>query len=129
MEAASATHASVLAGLVHTSRAGASSQAGVRLSRRKEAPSEVPGGFVSLQMVLVLMPCAPSPGPLFSSGGQPAPCGSQASWTKSQNPDPFADLGDLSSGLQGNVEGTLGVWKLFPCRRFILVCLTLSCPK
>ncbi|PNI30807.1 GAK isoform 20, partial [Pan troglodytes] len=46
---------------------------------------------------------APTPateGPLFSSGGQPAPCGSQASWTKSQNPDPFADLGDLSSGLQ-----------------------------
>ncbi|XP_054205588.1 cyclin-G-associated kinase isoform X39 [Homo sapiens] len=46
---------------------------------------------------------APTPateGPLFSPGGQPAPCGSQASWTKSQNPDPFADLGDLSSGLQ-----------------------------
>ncbi|XP_031520669.1 cyclin-G-associated kinase isoform X4 [Papio anubis] len=46
---------------------------------------------------------APTPameGPLFSPGGQPAPCGPQASWTKSQNPDPFADLGDLSSGLQ-----------------------------
>uniref|UniRef100_A0A2I3GST1 Cyclin G associated kinase n=1 Tax=Nomascus leucogenys TaxID=61853 RepID=A0A2I3GST1_NOMLE len=44
-------------------------------------------------------------GPLFSPGGQPAPCGSQASWTKSQNPDPFADLGDLSSGLQGSPAG------------------------
>lgn len=129
MEAASTTCASVLAGLLHTGRAGASSQAGVRLSRRKEERSEVPGGCVSLQVVLVLTPCAPFPGPLFSPGGQPAPCGSQASWTKSQNPDPFADLGDLSSGLQGNVEGTLRVWKQFPCRRFILVCLTLSCPK
>ncbi|XP_063475409.1 cyclin-G-associated kinase isoform X6 [Symphalangus syndactylus] len=51
---------------------------------------------------------APTPateGPLFSPGGQPAPCGSQASWTKSQNPDPFADLGDLSSGLQGSPAG------------------------
>ncbi|KAL4842281.1 hypothetical protein H8958_004892 [Nasalis larvatus] len=51
---------------------------------------------------------APAPateGPLFSPGGQPAPCGSQASWTKSQNPDPFADLGDLSSGLQGSPAG------------------------
>uniref|UniRef100_A0A2K6C4R3 Cyclin G associated kinase n=1 Tax=Macaca nemestrina TaxID=9545 RepID=A0A2K6C4R3_MACNE len=51
---------------------------------------------------------APTPateGPLFSPGGQLAPCGPQASWTKSQNPDPFADLGDLSSGLQGSPAG------------------------
>lgn len=44
-----------------------------------------------------------SPGPLFSRGGQPTPPGPQPSQTKPQSLDPFADLGDLSSGLQGNV--------------------------
>uniref|UniRef100_A0A2K6ENF3 Cyclin G associated kinase n=1 Tax=Propithecus coquereli TaxID=379532 RepID=A0A2K6ENF3_PROCO len=51
---------------------------------------------------------APAPateGPLFSSGGQTAPSGPQASWIKSQSLDPFADLGDLSSGLQGSPAG------------------------
>uniref|UniRef100_A0A8C5V235 Cyclin G associated kinase n=1 Tax=Microcebus murinus TaxID=30608 RepID=A0A8C5V235_MICMU len=44
-------------------------------------------------------------GPPFSSGGQAAPSGPQASWIKSQSLDPFADLGDLSSGLQGSPAG------------------------
>lgn len=51
---------------------------------------------------------APAPtgeGPFFSPGGQPAPPGPPASWTKSQSLDPFADLGDLSSGLQGSPAG------------------------
>ncbi|KAJ8783524.1 hypothetical protein J1605_009229 [Eschrichtius robustus] len=46
---------------------------------------------------------APAPaaeGPFVSPGGQPAPPGPPASQTKSQSQDPFADLGDLSSGLQ-----------------------------
>uniref|UniRef100_A0A8C6F5W7 Cyclin G associated kinase n=1 Tax=Monodon monoceros TaxID=40151 RepID=A0A8C6F5W7_MONMO len=48
---------------------------------------------------------APAPaaeGPFVSPGGQPAPPGPPASQTKSQSHDPFADLGDLSSGLQGS---------------------------
>ncbi|XP_060004957.1 cyclin-G-associated kinase isoform X2 [Lagenorhynchus albirostris] len=48
---------------------------------------------------------APTPaaeGPFVSPGGQPAPPGPPASQTKSQSQDPFADLGDLSSGLQGS---------------------------
>ncbi|XP_053433823.1 cyclin-G-associated kinase isoform X3 [Nycticebus coucang] len=52
---------------------------------------------------------APTPateGPVFSSGGQPAPSGLPASWTKSQSLDPFADLGDLSSSLQGLPTGS-----------------------
>uniref|UniRef100_H0XDK9 Cyclin G associated kinase n=1 Tax=Otolemur garnettii TaxID=30611 RepID=H0XDK9_OTOGA len=52
---------------------------------------------------------APTPateGPVFSSGGQPAPSGLPANWTKSQSLDPFADLGDLSSGLQGLPTGS-----------------------
>ncbi|KAH0515392.1 Cyclin-G-associated kinase [Microtus ochrogaster] len=40
-------------------------------------------------------------GPLFSSGGHPAPPGHHPSQTKSQSLDPFADLSDLSSSLQG----------------------------
>ncbi|KAM5283688.1 cyclin-G-associated kinase isoform 2-T2 [Hipposideros larvatus] len=44
-------------------------------------------------------------GPFFSSGGQPAPPGPSASQTKSQSLDPFADLGDLSSSLQGSPAG------------------------
>ncbi|XP_044768994.1 cyclin-G-associated kinase isoform X4 [Neomonachus schauinslandi] len=51
---------------------------------------------------------APAPaaeGPFFSPGGQPAAPGPPASWTKSQSLDPFADLGDLSSGLQGSPAG------------------------
>ncbi|KAM9237836.1 cyclin-G-associated kinase isoform 1-T1 [Dugong dugon] len=52
---------------------------------------------------------APKPtteGPLFSSGGQPAaPPGPSTSRTKSQNLDPFADLGDLGSGLPGTPSG------------------------
>uniref|UniRef100_A0A2I3H3S9 Cyclin G associated kinase n=1 Tax=Nomascus leucogenys TaxID=61853 RepID=A0A2I3H3S9_NOMLE len=77
------------------------------LLKNANNPDLAGGGLASMwtAVVLVLMPCAPSPGPLFSPGGQPAPCGSQASWTKSQNPDPFADLGDLSSGLQGSPAG------------------------
>ncbi|XP_065733373.1 cyclin-G-associated kinase [Phocoena phocoena] len=48
---------------------------------------------------------APAPaaeGPFVSPGGQPAPPGPPASQTKSQSQDPFADLGDLSSSLQGS---------------------------
>lgn len=45
-------------------------------------------------------------GPLFSSAGHPAPPGPNPSQTKSQNLDPFADLSDLSSSLQGNEEPT-----------------------
>ncbi|XP_014388952.1 PREDICTED: cyclin-G-associated kinase [Myotis brandtii] len=51
---------------------------------------------------------APAPateGPFFSPGGQPAPPGPPASRAKSQNLDPFADLGDLSSSLQGSPSG------------------------
>ncbi|XP_049742474.1 cyclin-G-associated kinase isoform X1 [Elephas maximus indicus] len=52
---------------------------------------------------------APKPaaeGPLFSSGGQPtAPSGPSTSHTKLQNLDPFADLGDLGSGLPGTPSG------------------------
>ncbi|XP_034528140.1 LOW QUALITY PROTEIN: cyclin-G-associated kinase [Ailuropoda melanoleuca] len=53
---------------------------------------------------------APAPvpaaeGPFFSPGGQPAAPGPPASWTKSQSLDPFADLGDLSTGLQGSSAG------------------------
>ncbi|XP_025742697.1 cyclin-G-associated kinase isoform X3 [Callorhinus ursinus] len=51
---------------------------------------------------------APTPaaeGPFFPPGGQPATPGPPASWTKSQSLDPFADLGDLSSGLQGSPAG------------------------
>ncbi|XP_055445296.1 cyclin-G-associated kinase isoform X3 [Bubalus kerabau] len=50
---------------------------------------------------------APAPtlaadGAFFSPGDQPAPSGLPAGQTKSQSQDPFADLGDLSSGLQGS---------------------------
>ncbi|XP_058402474.1 cyclin-G-associated kinase isoform X3 [Diceros bicornis minor] len=52
---------------------------------------------------------APAPAPAtegpFPPGGQPAPSGPPASRTKSQSLDPFADLGDLSSGLQGSPAG------------------------
>ncbi|XP_036182139.1 cyclin-G-associated kinase isoform X2 [Myotis myotis] len=51
---------------------------------------------------------APAPatdGPFFSPGGQPAPPGPPASRAKSQSLDPFADLGDLSSSLQGSPGG------------------------
>ncbi|XP_053528240.1 cyclin-G-associated kinase isoform X2 [Artibeus jamaicensis] len=51
---------------------------------------------------------APTPateGPFFCPGGQPAPPGPPASQTKSQSLDPFADLGDLSSSLQGSPGG------------------------
>lgn len=44
-------------------------------------------------------------GTLFSSAGQPAPPGPNPSQTKSQNLDPFADLSDLSSSLQGLPAG------------------------
>lgn len=44
-------------------------------------------------------------GTLFSSAGHPAPPGPNPSQTKSQNPDPFADLSDLSSSLQGLPAG------------------------
>uniref|UniRef100_A0A8C8WTT6 Cyclin G associated kinase n=1 Tax=Panthera leo TaxID=9689 RepID=A0A8C8WTT6_PANLE len=50
-------------------------------------------------------PAPASEGSFFSAGGQPAPPGPSASWTKSQSLDPFADLGDLSSGLQGSPAG------------------------
>ena len=64
--------------------------------------------------------CA-SPGPFFSAGGQPAAPSAPGSWTKSQSLDPFADLGDLSSGLQGDVQDPPGgrrvqsVWPWPPC--------------
>lgn len=45
------------------------------------------------------------PGTLFSSAGHPAPPGPNPSQTKSQNLDPFADLSDLSSSLQGLPAG------------------------
>ncbi|XP_073898889.1 cyclin-G-associated kinase isoform X3 [Castor canadensis] len=51
---------------------------------------------------------APTPsteGALFSPGGQPTPPGPQSSQNKSQTLDPFADLGDLSSSLQGSPAG------------------------
>ncbi|XP_066241437.1 cyclin-G-associated kinase isoform X2 [Saccopteryx leptura] len=51
---------------------------------------------------------APTPateGPFLSAGGQLAPPGSSASRTKSQGLDPFADLGNLSSSLQGSPGG------------------------
>ncbi|EDL20099.1 cyclin G associated kinase, isoform CRA_a [Mus musculus] len=44
-------------------------------------------------------------GTLFSSAGHPAPPGPNPSQTKSQNLDPFADLSDLSSSLQGGFVG------------------------
>ncbi|XP_054564782.1 cyclin-G-associated kinase [Eptesicus fuscus] len=51
---------------------------------------------------------APAPateGPFFPPGGPPAPPGPPASRAKSQSLDPFADLGDLSSSLQGSPGG------------------------
>ncbi|XP_036847322.2 cyclin-G-associated kinase isoform X5 [Manis javanica] len=53
---------------------------------------------------------APTPvpateGPFFSPGGQPTPPGPPASGSKPQSLDPFADLGDLGSGLQGSPAG------------------------
>lgn len=53
---------------------------------------------------------APAPtlaaeGPFSSSGSQPAPSSTPASHIKSQSLDPFADLGDLSSSLQGSPGG------------------------
>ncbi|XP_077876917.1 cyclin-G-associated kinase isoform X8 [Ictidomys tridecemlineatus] len=50
-------------------------------------------------------PMSAAEGPLFSPGGQPTPPGLQPSQTKPQSLDPFADLGDLSSGLQGPPAG------------------------
>uniref|UniRef100_A0A8C0QBT0 Cyclin G associated kinase n=1 Tax=Canis lupus familiaris TaxID=9615 RepID=A0A8C0QBT0_CANLF len=50
-------------------------------------------------------PAAAAEGPFFSAGGQPAAPSAPGSWTKSQSLDPFADLGDLSSGLQGSPAG------------------------
>ncbi|XP_051026526.1 cyclin-G-associated kinase [Acomys russatus] len=48
----------------------------------------------------------PAPeGTLLSSAGHPAPPGPQPSLTKSQHLDPFADLSDLSSSLQGLPAG------------------------
>ncbi|XP_042113766.1 cyclin-G-associated kinase isoform X5 [Peromyscus maniculatus bairdii] len=44
-------------------------------------------------------------GTLFSSGSHPTPLGSHPSQTKSQSLDPFADLSDLSSSLQGLPAG------------------------
>lgn len=52
----------------------------------------------------------PSSGPFFSPGGQPTPPGPPASGSKPQSLDPFADLGDLGSGLQGKVQNMLDVW-------------------
>ncbi|XP_045690127.1 cyclin-G-associated kinase isoform X3 [Phyllostomus hastatus] len=52
---------------------------------------------------------APAPaaaeGPFFCPGAQPAPPGPPAGQTKAQSLDPFADLGDLSSSLQGSPGG------------------------
>ncbi|KAM4812060.1 cyclin-G-associated kinase isoform X2 [Urocitellus parryii] len=50
-------------------------------------------------------PMSAAEGLLFSPGGQPTPPGPQPSQTKPQSLDPFADLGDLSSGLQGPPAG------------------------
>ncbi|XP_048639950.1 cyclin-G-associated kinase isoform X5 [Marmota marmota marmota] len=48
----------------------------------------------------------PTPAPMSAAeGGQPTPPGPQPSQTKPQSLDPFADLGDLSSGLQGPPAG------------------------
>uniref|UniRef100_A0A8B9YDL0 Cyclin-G-associated kinase n=1 Tax=Bos mutus grunniens TaxID=30521 RepID=A0A8B9YDL0_BOSMU len=47
-------------------------------------------------------PALAADGTFFSPGDQPAPSGLLAGQTKSQSQDPFADLGDLSSGLQGS---------------------------
>ncbi|XP_028359663.1 cyclin-G-associated kinase isoform X2 [Phyllostomus discolor] len=53
---------------------------------------------------------APAPAPAategpFCPGAQPAPPGPPAGQTKAQSLDPFADLGDLSSSLQGSPGG------------------------
>ncbi|XP_034861406.1 cyclin-G-associated kinase isoform X1 [Mirounga leonina] len=61
------------------------------------------GGWEAWAEVPAPVPAAE--GPFFSPGGQPAAPGPPASWTKSQSLDPFADLGDLSSGLQGSPAG------------------------
>lgn len=50
-------------------------------------------------------PTSAPEGPFVTPGGQPAPPGPPASQTKSQSLDPFADLGDLSSSLQGSPGG------------------------
>ncbi|XP_037685106.1 cyclin-G-associated kinase isoform X2 [Choloepus didactylus] len=50
----------------------------------------------------------PAEGPLRPSGGQPAaPPGPSCSQAKAQSLDPFADLGDLGSGLPGSAGGPL----------------------
>lgn len=71
------------------------------------------------------------PGTLFSSAGHPAPPGPNPSQTKSQNLDPFADLSDLSSSLQGNEEPTLcgnNITLLCPGAPGACVCLHSECP-
>ncbi|CAK6433374.1 unnamed protein product [Pipistrellus nathusii] len=50
-------------------------------------------------------PAPASDGPFLPPAGQPAPPGPPASRAKSQSLDPFADLGDLSSSLQGSPGG------------------------
>ncbi|XP_007953955.1 cyclin-G-associated kinase [Orycteropus afer afer] len=66
------------------------------------------GGWDTWAGATASMP-APKPaaeGPLCSSGGQPAtPPGPSTTRIKSQNADPFADLGDLGAGLQGTPSG------------------------
>ncbi|KAM6221690.1 cyclin-G-associated kinase [Rhynchocyon petersi] len=73
------------------------------------------GGWDTWAEAAAPMP-APKPAaesPLFSSGGQSAaPPVHLTSKTKSQSLDPFADLGDLGSGLQGTASG-------FPAGGFI----------
>lgn len=76
-------------------RAGAELREACRSFRRQS------GGGVRSQAHLTPRPSA---GPFFSPGGQPVPPGPPASQTKSQSLDPFADLGDLSSSLQGNEQ-------------------------
>ncbi|XP_036777287.1 cyclin-G-associated kinase isoform X3 [Manis pentadactyla] len=50
-------------------------------------------------------PAPATEGPFFSPGGQPTPPGPPASGSKPQSLDPFADFGDLGSGLQGSPAG------------------------
>ncbi|XP_048220029.1 cyclin-G-associated kinase isoform X2 [Perognathus longimembris pacificus] len=65
------------------------------------------GGWEAWAEAAVPRP-GPTPAPegaLFSPGGQPAPLGPQPSQAKPQSLDPFADLGDLGSGVQGSPSG------------------------
>ncbi|XP_054437813.1 cyclin-G-associated kinase [Pteronotus mesoamericanus] len=72
-------------------------------TRASASPPDLLGGWDAWAEAPAPTPAAE--GPFLCPGGQPAPPGPPASQTKSQSLDPFADLGDLGSSLQGSPGG------------------------